>query len=98
MLANGEKSAGVSVHFVVPEIDAGDLCGQKVFDIRAGESLDAFLRRSKRIGADLLLEVLESIRQGTAQRRPIDPGAGSYHSWPDRKAVRAFRAAGRSVW
>jgi methionyl-tRNA formyltransferase len=97
MLANGEQSAGVSVHYVVPKIDAGDLCGQEVFDIRPGESLDAFLRRSKRIGADLLLEVLESIRRGTTQRRPIEPGVGSYHSWPDREAVRAFRAAGRSV-
>ena len=98
MLANGEKQAGVSIFFVNEEIDAGDLCGQRIFDIRPDESLDSFLRRSKTIAADLLLEVLGAIERGTVERTPLDLSNGSYYSWPDRKAVRRFYAAGRRVW
>lgn len=97
MLANGERSAGVSVFFVGDRVDAGDLCGQRVFEIRPAESLDTFLRRSKAIAADLTLEVLESIERGDVRRRRME-GGGSYYSWPDRDAVHRFRAAGRSVW
>ena len=98
MLANGESRAGVSVHFVDDGIDTGDLCGQEVFEILPRESLDAFLRRSKAIAADLVVRVLEAFERGAVARTPIDAKAGSYYSWPDRAAVRRFRAGGRRVW
>jgi methionyl-tRNA formyltransferase len=98
MLANGEVEAGVSVYFVNEQIDAGDLCGQRVFAIRPDESLDEFLQRSKAIAAELVVEVLGSIERGTVERQPLDLSAGSYYSWPDRDAVRRFRAAGRRLW
>jgi methionyl-tRNA formyltransferase len=98
MLLNGESQAGVSVHFVDAGIDTGDLCGQRTFDILPEESLDAFLRRSKRIAAELLIEVLESIEAGRLSRRAIDPAEGSYYGWPDSGAVKRFRRAGRRLW
>jgi len=98
MLANGEARAGVSVHFVNEGIDTGDLCGQETFEIPPGDSLDAFLRRSKRVAADLVVKVIDAFAGGTVSRRPIDARAGSYYSWPDRAAVARFRARGRRVW
>lgn len=98
MLANGEREAGVSIFYVDDEIDGGELCGQRVFAIEDGESLDAFVRRSKAVAADLLLEVLDAIEEGETTRRPLDLAAGSYYSWPDRAAVERFRATGRRVW
>jgi len=98
MLANGEAEAGVSVFFVNDDIDAGDLCGQRAFPIHEGESLDSLLRRSKAVAADLVLDVLDGVERGTVARNPIDPDRGSYHSWPDREAVRRFEAAGHRVW
>ena len=98
MLANGEARAGVSVFFVNETIDGGDLCGQRDFEIGAGDSLDALLRRSKAVAAELVLEVLDRIQAGTVVRRRLDPSVGSYYSWPDRSAVRRFQAAGHSVW
>src|SRR5439155_302270 len=52
MLANGEKKAGVSIYYVDTRIDAGELCGQRIYDIPPDETLDGFLRRSKTIAAD----------------------------------------------
>jgi methionyl-tRNA formyltransferase len=98
MLANGEKQAGVSIYFVNEKIDAGDRCGLRVFDILPEDSLDSFLSRSKRIAAELLIEVLDSVERGTAPREPLNLSEGSYFSWPDPEAVKRFRASGRSVW
>ena len=98
MLANGEREAGVSIYFVNEKIDAGDRCGLRTFEIRPDDSLDSFLRRSKAIAADLLLEVFEQLERGEDEREPLDLSQGSYFSWPDAAAVRRFRARGRKVW
>jgi len=98
MLANGERRAGVSVYFVNEQIDAGDLCAQRSFDVAPDESLHEFLLRSKQISAELVLDVLADIERGTVEARPIDLSQGSYYSWPDRAAVERFRAAGRRLW
>src|SRR5262245_52577994 len=98
MLANGEKKAGVSIYYVDTRIDAGELCGQRIYEIPPEETLDGFLRRSKAIAAELLLEVLSDIESGQVTRRALNLAEGSYYSWPDAPAVRKFRAAGRRLW
>jgi methionyl-tRNA formyltransferase len=98
MLANQEKNAGVSIYYVNEMIDAGELCGQRIFEILPGESLDHFLTRSKAIAAELLLEVLGKIEDGTITRSPLNLADGSYYSWPDKEAVRRFRANGYRFW
>lgn len=98
MLANGEKQAGVSIYYVDTRIDAGELCGQRIYDILPDESLDGFLRRSKAIAAELLIEVLRRIEGGQITRRALNLAEGSYYSWPDAAAVRRFRGLGRRVW
>jgi methionyl-tRNA formyltransferase len=98
MLANREQTAGVSIFFVNDDIDAGDLCAQRTFPIRPHESLDAFLRRSKAVAADLLLSAFARIDDGTVARTPLDLRQGSYYSWPDREAVERFRLAGGRLW
>jgi Formyl transferase len=98
MLANGEPQAGVTIFFVNEDIDAGDVCGQRIFEILSDETLDGFLVRSKAISADLLLEVLADIENGVARREPLDLSAGSYFSWPTAEAVDRFRTAGRKLW
>ena len=98
MLANGEKRAGVSIYFVHEDIDAGDLCGQRIFDIMDDDTLDRFLVRSKAIAADLLLEVLRKMEDGTLTRAPLDLSQGSYYRWPDAASVAQFRLRGRRLW
>jgi len=98
MLANGEKKAGVSIYFVNEDIDAGDLCGQRIFDIPDDDTLDTFLVRSKAIAADLLLEVLQKMEDGTVTRTPLNLAQGSYYRWPDADSVTQFRMRGRRLW
>lgn len=98
MLANGETEAGVSIYFVNELIDAGDLCAQARFDIDPDESLDAFLQRSKRIAADLLLDLFTRMGSGSVESTPLDLSDGSYFTWPTTDAVAAFRESGRRLW
>ena len=97
MLANNEKRAGVSIYFMNEEIDAGDLCGQRTFDVLPDETYDSFLRRSKAVAANLLVEVLHNIEAGIVIRHPLDLSEGSYFSWPDPDSVKRFRAYGRRL-
>jgi methionyl-tRNA formyltransferase len=98
MLANEEKQAGVTIYFVNEKIDAGEVCGQRIFEIQQRESLDHFIRRSKAIAADLLGEVLDKVERGNPALRPINLAEGSYFSWPTPDAYRRFRLAGHKVW
>ena len=98
MLANGEKQAGVTIHFVDEKIDAGEICGQRIFDIDPNITLDQFIRHSKSIGADLLLETLSKIEHGTITSEPLNTKEGTYNSWPDAESVERFRIAGRRLW
>ena len=98
MLANGEKQAGVSIYFMNERIDAGDLCAQRTFEIKDADTLDSFIRHSKAIAADLLIEVLKQVDKGTLKRTPLNLEEGSYYSWPNKDAVNRFRAMGRRLW
>ena len=49
----------------------GEMVGQRTFEIPPGEALDAFLRRSKTVAAELLLDVLEEVEQSTVSRTPL---------------------------
>jgi methionyl-tRNA formyltransferase len=98
MLANNEKNAGISIYYVNEKIDAGELCGQRIFGILPRESLDSVIIRSKAIAAELLLEILGKIEDGTVTRSPLNLADGSYYSWPNKEAVVRFRANGHHVW
>ncbi len=92
-----ETKAGVSIFFVNENIDAGELCGNALSRF-THETLDEFLRKSKAIAAELLLDVLEEIREWSDYVDAARPERGSYYSWPDREDVRRSYAAGRRVW
>jgi methionyl-tRNA formyltransferase len=98
MLANGEKNAGISIYYVNEKIDAGELCGQYIFEILPDESLHSFITRSKGFAAELLIEVLGQIETGTITRTPLNLAEGSYYSWPDKEAVKRFLAHGHRLW
>ncbi|NLP05396.1 hypothetical protein GX411_05565 [Candidatus Fermentibacteria bacterium] len=85
---------GVTVHEMVPEIDAGDILAQRAVRIEAGASLWDLLAECKSVAADLLVEVLEKIEQGAVERRPNPASLATVHSFPGARDVREFRRRG----
>lgn len=95
VLANNEKEAGITLFFVNEKIDAGDVLVQRKFLIYPDDTLDSFIKRSKKIGAEMVIEGIEKISTGKFETRPIDMSKGNYYGWPKREDVKRFLSYGR---
>ncbi len=95
VLANNEREAGSTLFFVNEKIDAGEVLVQRRFPVRADDTLDSFIRRSKRIGAEMVVEGVGKIDAGGFETYPLDMGKGNYYGWPERADVKRFLDSGR---
>ena len=69
-LINGEERFGVTVHDVEQGIDTGDILVRRLGPIAPDDDYGSLLDRAADLCADVLLEALEDIRNGTASRTP----------------------------
>jgi methionyl-tRNA formyltransferase len=83
---------GVTVHYMTPALDAGNILGQEAIEASEGGSVFAMTALLFDRGARLLIQALDRIGRddpGVAQRE-----GGSYESWPNPGEIRALRTAG----
>jgi methionyl-tRNA formyltransferase len=97
VLAEGEERTGVTVHYMSPGIDGGDIIGQTGIPITREESLRSLMRKCKTAAADLVLESVRRFREGEVRTLPNPPEEGSYFSFPTREDVVRFKARGRRL-
>jgi len=71
-LIRGEKETGVTVHYLSPRVDAGPVLAAARVEIEAEVDRLALSRRLFSRGAELLLEVVAELEEGTARARPQD--------------------------
>ncbi|WP_136706866.1 methionyl-tRNA formyltransferase [Agromyces sp. H66] len=76
-LIAGDAETGASVFRLVPELDAGDVYGERRREIAPGETAGDLLDALAVTGADLLAEVVDAIAGGTAIATP-QSGAPSF--------------------
>jgi len=96
-LANGEPRTGVTVHYMSPGIDGGEIIAQQAIEIAPDETLRSLMVRSKAVAAELILDAVARFRHGEVVTIPNPPDEGSYYSFPTREDVRRFRARGRRM-
>jgi methionyl-tRNA formyltransferase len=97
-LANDDPETGVTVHRMTDRIDKGDVIAQRRVSITPNETLLSLMRKTKRVGADLVLESVEAFDSGSVS--PMVPGPtdqDSYVSFPARADVDRFRSLGRKI-
>lgn len=90
----GEKTAGVTIHYMNAKVDEGAALFQGELEIEAGESLDHLIQRSKRHGAHCMARVLSQIASATHATMALDAGPGSYFTFPTIDEIREFRRRG----
>jgi methionyl-tRNA formyltransferase len=73
----GDTQVGVSIMRVVWELDAGDFCAQATIEIREKDAPTLGSELSH-LGAELLVEALPAIAEGTAQWTVQDPALVTY--------------------
>jgi len=78
VLVNGEKETGVTLHYMTPRPDDGDIVGQKRIEIANDDTARTLSDKSVRAAASLLDEVLPKLKQGTAKRQQQDDSKATY--------------------
>lgn len=81
---NGDMETGVSIQFMAPKMDAGDVIASSKTAIGLYESSEELFERLKKLGADLLVETVDKIEQGTIERFPQDENNATYTSMLDK--------------
>jgi methionyl-tRNA formyltransferase len=67
-MINGEKETGVTIMYIAEELDAGDMILQSKTEINEEDNLGTLHDRLANIGAETLMEAVELIFQGKANR------------------------------
>lgn len=92
-LMNGEKEVGITVHFVAPKVDTGDIVLQKTVPLRYDFSrykldyekfLDDFRASLKEPSAQLIVEAVNLIADGKERRTRQDTTVGKRYRLPTK--------------
>lgn len=94
VLYNRESSTGATVHYMDERIDNGGILGQEIVPIERGATMLDVIRRTKRIGGDVMVQVVRQIASGTITVRENRAEEGSYCGWPSIEQMRDFRRQG----
>lgn len=83
-ILNGDRVTGVSIMYMAPELDAGDviLCRETAID--PDEDAPALTARLAELGAEALSEAVEQIGNGTATRTAQEHDAHTYAPMLDK--------------
>lgn len=90
-IQRGDAMGGVTLQYVVRELDAGDVIAQAPSPFGPDETAGEASERLSRVAAELLLEHLPALADGTAPRTPQDHSRATY-------APRIRKEEGRISW
>ncbi len=94
VLLNRERETGVTVHIMNEELDDGPIIAQRRVPIMPGETQHSLILKTKRVGAELLLESLDQLENGGVKEQPNDRSQATYYSFPTPEDGRRFRDLG----
>ena len=89
----------VTVHEMVPKLDAGGVIGTFEFPLRKNDSLDRVISGTKQEGARLMIRVLREIARTRRlpEPTPLDMSKARLFKFPQPEDVRKFRALGHRM-
>jgi methionyl-tRNA formyltransferase len=95
VLANGERETGTTVHFMNEDLDDGPILLQEKVAIEPDDTQDSLIRKTKTVGARLIVEAIDRLEQGSASTMPNDRSQATYFSFPTRADGLRLRQQGR---
>jgi methionyl-tRNA formyltransferase len=94
---HGETEIGITVHEMNVKIDDGRILLQDGVPVKPGETLDAVMRRMKRVAAQMIIKIVDQMKTGSVEYRENPVAESSYFSFPTRADVKALREKGRRI-
>lgn len=77
-ILNGDRETGVTIMHMAAALDAGDIISQEKTPIDPDETVESLHDRLAALGAELLVETVRKIEEGTACRTPQDAAQVTY--------------------
>jgi UDP-4-amino-4-deoxy-L-arabinose formyltransferase / UDP-glucuronic acid dehydrogenase (UDP-4-keto-hexauronic acid decarboxylating) len=78
-LINGETQTGMTLHYMTPRPDDGDIVSQEGVRISAEDTARSLYDKMADAASRMLDRVLPQIKAGTAPRKPQDPSQATYY-------------------
>ncbi len=97
-MAKGESTSGVTIHYIKPGIDDGDILLQEAIEIDNKWSLHELYLKAIDVGSDMIVKCLNQIREDKVTTRKNDISKGSYYSCATRKDVKEFRSRNKKFF
>lgn len=94
VLFKEEKKTGATVHYMDDRIDNGEIIIQEVVSIDPSMSMYDVIRKTKTVGGQLMVKVVNSLQHGSLPTTPNNTEEGSYYSWPSIEEMQSFRKNG----
>ncbi len=94
-LYRNDRTAGVTVHDIVPLLDAGPILAQKEVTIAPDDTVFSLHIKLIRAGLCLLVDVVARLCRGESIDGSLCSGDGSRYGLPSIQAVLEFRTQGR---
>ena len=78
VLVNGENETGVTLHYMTPKPDNGDVVCQRKITITDDDTAKSLHEKAVKASSSMLDEILPFIKEGTAPRKPQDHSKATY--------------------
>jgi methionyl-tRNA formyltransferase len=84
-----DDPVGVTVHFVTPGIDTGDIVAREYVRVARGDDVEALRPKHQRVATSLLLDSVDAIVGGRVERTPqrLEDGRQYYRMHPALRAT-----------
>ncbi|AYU55019.1 methionyl-tRNA formyltransferase [Staphylococcus debuckii] len=79
-IIDGEKETGVTIMYMAPKLDAGDIISQQAIAIESSDNVESMHDKLSFLGADLLKKTLPEIINGTNERIDQDDAKATFAS------------------
>jgi methionyl-tRNA formyltransferase len=79
-IINGEKECGITLHFIAPDVDAGDIVSQVRIPIAEDDTGGSLLQKYERKYPELIKNVLEGIERESLPRIPQNNNEATFFS------------------
>lgn len=77
-IMNGEQETGVTIMYMVKQMDAGDMLAKRVIPITATDDTASIFAKMSQVGIELLHEVLPQLVQGTISGQAQDEAQATF--------------------
>ena len=84
-IINGEKESGITIMHMDVKLDTGDMILQESIPLAEDETEGSLHDKLASLGARLIVEALDKLKEGTAKRIPQDESQATYVKMLDKK-------------